>query len=144
MRSRPGPRLPVQLWALAGLYCVASIAHFAHNAEYISLYPNMPGWLTREHVYLAWLAITGVGFIGAVLAAVGWRIRAALSFALYGAFGVDALGHYTLAPCSEHTLVMNATIWFETLAGIMLAASATWCACRQARSRLCSGSFTHH
>jgi len=118
--------LPNPLWVVVGVYCVASLVHFSHNAEYIAFYPNMPTWLTRENVYLAWLAITGVGIIGAVLGAAGWPMTAALFLALYGAFGLDGLGHYALALCSEHTLAMNFTIWFEALAGLSLAASASW------------------
>jgi hypothetical protein len=49
--------LPAHLWVLIAVYFVASLAHFAHNAEFIAFYPNMPSWLTREQVYLAWLAV---------------------------------------------------------------------------------------
>jgi hypothetical protein len=123
------------VWALLALYAIASLIHFSHNAEYIAFYPNMPVWLTREKVYLAWLAITGVGIIGAILVAAGWRTTAALFFAAYGAFGLDGLGHYTLALCSEHTLAMNFSIWFEAVAGVTLAASAGWFAWHQAGLR---------
>ena len=64
---------PRHIWQLAGVYCAASLAHFAHNAEYIAFYPNMPAWLTREQVYLVWLAITAVGAVGIALARLGWR-----------------------------------------------------------------------
>jgi hypothetical protein len=127
------------VWPLLALYGVASLVHFSHNAEYIAFYPNMPSWLTREKVYLAWLAITGVGIIGAMLVAAGWRTTAALFFAAYGAFGLDGLAHYTLALCSEHTLAMNFSIWFEAAAGVMLAVSAGWFAWRQTRIRLSHG-----
>jgi hypothetical protein len=126
-------QLPKHLWVLLTLYGIASLVHFSHNAEYIAFYPNMPAWLTREKVYLAWLVITGVGIIGAVLSAAGWYTTAALFFAAYGAFGLDGLGHYTLALCSEHTPIMNFSIWFEAVAGVTLAASAGWFALRQAR-----------
>ena len=127
--------LPKHLRALLGLYCIASLAHFGHNAEYIAFYPNMPAWLTREKVYLAWLAITGVGIVGALLVAAAWRTTGVVLIAVYGAFGLDALGHYTLALCSEHTLAMNFTIWFEAVAGLGLAASASWFALRNAVGR---------
>ena len=96
--------LPKAVWLLTAVYFAASLAHFVHNAEYIAFYPGMPGWLTREQVYLAWLGITAIG----VLALVSLRLgRHALGVALvgaYGAFGLDGLAHYTLALCSEHTL----------------------------------------
>jgi hypothetical protein len=117
-------QLPGHLWLLLVLYGIASLTHFSHNAEYIAFYPNMPASLTSEKVYLAWLVITGVGIIGVILGAAGWCTTAALFFAAYGAFGLDGLGHYTLALCSEHTLAMNFSIWFEAVAGVTLAASA--------------------
>src|SRR5688572_15595897 len=101
-----------QLWAFVAMYFAASLLHFAHNAEYIAFYPNMPAWLTREKVYLAWLAITGVGVAGLALWGLGWKVAGALCLAAYGALGLDGLGHYSLALCSEHTLAMNLTIWF--------------------------------
>ena len=133
--SRIRVSLPRHLWVLLALYAIASLVHFSHNAEYIALYPNMPAWLTREKVYLAWLMITGVGIVGTVLDATGWCMTAALFLAAYGAFGLDGLGHYTLALCSEHTLAMNLSIWFEAVAGVTLAASAGWFAWRQAGLR---------
>ena len=52
--------LPTHLWVLLAMYTASSLTHFAHNAEFIAFYPNMPGWLTREKVYLAWLSIASV------------------------------------------------------------------------------------
>lgn len=112
--------LPKPLLALVAVYYVASLAHFSHNAEYISLYPGMPGWLNRETVYLVWLGITGLGLIGLLFA---WRARPAIAlllFGAYGGFGLDGLGHYTLALCSEHSLVANITIWSEAATGLVL------------------------
>ena len=117
-------RLPKHLWCLAALYCCASLIHFAHNAQYIAFYPNMPVGITRETVYWAWLAITAIGVAAVALSLAGWRIIAALLLVVYGSFGLDALGHYALALCSEHTLAMNLTIWFEALAGALLAIAA--------------------
>jgi hypothetical protein len=114
---------PTHIRALAFLYCIASLVHFSHNAEYLPFYPNMPDWLTREQVYMVWIVVTSVGVAALVLHALGRRIASALVLALYGAFGFDALGHYALALCSQHTLVQNVTIWFEVLAGATLLAS---------------------
>jgi hypothetical protein len=112
------------LCRFAGLYFLASLLHFAHNAEYIAFYPNMPSWITRENVYLTWLAITGLGALAAALWLLGWRAAALLSMALYGLFGLDGLAHYTLALCAEHTLAANLTIWLEAASGVALAAVA--------------------
>jgi hypothetical protein len=120
-------RFPRHVWVLVLVYFFASLAHFAHNAEYIAIYPNMPTWLTREKVYVAWLAVTAVGVAGLVLMRFGLHALGALLVSVYGAFGLDGLAHYTLALCSEHTLITNVTIWSEATAGLLLMlASALW------------------
>ena len=88
---------PAHVWAMLAIYFLASLVHFANNAEYIAYYPNMPAWITRETVYLAWLAITAVGVAGIVLSRCGLPLLGALSLAAYGACGLDGLAHYTLA-----------------------------------------------
>jgi hypothetical protein len=112
--------LSLPLWLLVAAYFVASLAHFAHNAEYIAFYPGMPGWLTREKVYLAWFAITAVGAIGLVALKARFKALGALLVATYGGLGLDGLAHYTLALCSEHTLATNITIWSEAVLGLCL------------------------
>lgn len=102
------------------LYFAASLAHFWHNAEYISFYPNMPAGLTRESVYLAWLVVTAVGAGGLATMQLGWHATGAALIAAYGALGLIGLGHYTLALCSEHTLATNVTIWAEASLGLLL------------------------
>jgi hypothetical protein len=101
-------------------YFVASLAHFAHNAEYITFYPNMPSWITREHVYLVWLGITVVGALAMLLLRVGSYALGLAVVGVYGAFGLDGLAHYTLALCSEHTFATNVTIWAEAISGLLL------------------------
>lgn len=112
---------PQNVWLLVGLYTIASLTHFVHNAEFIALYPNMPAWITRETVYLAYLAVAGFGVLGLVLMCAGWRIIGAVLIGLYGALGIDGLGHYALALCSQHPLISNLTIWSEVLTGGLLA-----------------------
>jgi len=125
MFSRSFPSTtPAHLWILLVIYFIASLVHFTHNAEFIALYPNMPEGLTRETVYLAWLAVTAVGMAGLVLARTGLRLLGALGLAVYGLLGLDGLLHYTLALCSEHSLAMNLTIWWEVVAGVALAAGS--------------------
>lgn len=115
---------PRYLWVLVVVYFVASLAHFAHNAEYIAFYPNMPAWLTREQVYLAWLGITCIGLAGLAVFRFGFHALGLLLVSVYGAFGLDGLAHYTLALCSEHTLATNITIWSEAIAGLALMLAA--------------------
>jgi hypothetical protein len=95
MRTR-GSFLPVLLLT----YMAASLLHFAHEAEFLGDYPNLPAWLTRSDVYFVWI---GQAFIG-----------------LFAAFGFDGLLHYPRAPFGEHTVAMNFTIWFEVVAAAAL------------------------
>jgi hypothetical protein len=109
---------------LVALYTLASLAHFSHNAEYIAIYPGLPPWMTRESVYLAWLALAS---LGALAVGCGWRGMARTSAALlvlYGLLGTDGLLHYTLALCAAHTLTTNLTIWAEAALGVALAGAA--------------------
>lgn len=113
-------RMPI----LVALYTGASLIHFTHNAEYVAFYPGLPAWMTRESVYLAWLAVASIGLAAGVASWFGCRRTAAVLLGIYGLFGFDGLLHYTLALCSEHSFAANATIWAEVLLGITLACAA--------------------
>ena len=119
-RSITFSSLPHHVWVLVAAYFAASLAHFAHNGEYIAFYPNMPVWLSREHIYLVWLGITAIGASALLLLRLGFRALGVALIGLYGGFGLDGLAHYTLALCSEHTLATNVTIWSEATSGFLL------------------------
>jgi len=109
--DEPSARRGQLLAALLILYAAASLVHFAHNAEFVRDYPNMPASWTRAGVYGAWVALSAIGLSGWLLSrrsAVGL-----LLIALYAALGIDSLGHYALAPMARHTGMMNATILSE-------------------------------
>ena len=135
-RSIRAPALPSPLWLLVAVYFVASLAHFGHNAEMIAFYPDMPAWITRETVYLAWLGITSIGLLAFALARLAFGGLALLLLAVYGAFGLDGLAHYTLALCSEHTLAANITIWSEAVSGLVLLLSSAVLCARRIRRRV--------
>ena len=118
--------LPKHIQLLLVIFFAANLTHFVHNAEYIAYYPGMPSWLTREQVYLAWVAGASVGLSGLLVYRTRLKVLGLALVAAYGALGVDGLAHYALALCSEHTLATNLTIWFEVLAGLslLLASSA--------------------
>lgn len=126
---------PTHLGWLAASYCAASLLHFAHNAENLAAYPNLPAWLTREGVYAAWLAVTAVGGIAALLAWRGRRATSGLVLALYGALGLYGLAHYSRAAPTHHTLAMNGSIVFEAATGALLAVAATRFALASYRAR---------
>lgn len=120
------PSLPKHIRVLLLIFFVANLTHFVHNAEYIAYYPGIPSWLTREKVYLAWVAGASLGLLGLLVYRKKLKVLGLALVAAYGALGIDGLAHYTLALCSEHTLATNVTIWFEVLAGLsLLLASAT-------------------
>jgi len=102
------------------LYGAASLLHFAHNAEYLADYPNLPAWLGRSEVYVVWLGLAAVGLGGYALYRSGWRLAGLLLIGLYAVSGFDGLLHYTRAPLAAHTVTMNFTIWFEIVAAALL------------------------
>lgn len=102
------------------VYTAASFIHFSHNAEYLADYPNMPSWISRLDVYVAWIGVTFTGVSGYVLFSYGYRTAALLMFIMYAGLGFDDLAHYSLASISAHTLIMNTTIWFEVISAVWL------------------------
>jgi hypothetical protein len=109
------------LFLLLALYAAASLIHFVHNAEFLSDYPGLPPSWSRAGVYLAWLAMTAVGAVGALLVSRAHVVKGLLLLAIYSALGLDSLGHYVMAPPSAHTTMMNTTILFEVVAaGLVL------------------------
>ncbi|HET7535985.1 MAG TPA: hypothetical protein VFJ90_06005 [Candidatus Didemnitutus sp.] len=107
----------------ATLYCAASLAHFFHNAEFCGDYPNLPAWISRASVYAVWIGLTAFGGTGLLLSRSRHAALGLTLVAVYAAMGFDGLGHYTLAPMSQHSFTMNFTIWFEVVTGAVLLAA---------------------
>lgn len=112
--------LPKPLLALGLVYLLASLGHFAHNAEFICSYPNLPAWLTSAQVYGFWLAVTALGGLALLLMRRGQRVLGLLVMSAYAALGFDGLGHYAVAPMALHTLGANITILSEVVAALLL------------------------
>jgi len=106
-------------WLLAS-YVAASFIHFAHNAEFLAEYPNLPAWLSRAGVYGAWFAQLAIGVLGYALYRRGRELSGLVVIAAFAMFGFDGLLHYTRAPLSDHSTVMNMTIWTEVVAAAVL------------------------
>jgi hypothetical protein len=100
-------RKGVVLLGLLLLYAATSLLHFWHNAEYLSDYPNLPGWLTRAQVYLSWCGLTALGVLGYGLYRRAHARAGLVVLAVYGLLGFDGLLHYRRAPFASHTLMMN-------------------------------------
>ena len=118
MTSR-GTILKALPWLLAS-YVAASFIHFAHNAEFLADYPNLPAWLSRAGVYGAWFAQLAIGVLGYALYRRGRELSGLLVIAAFAMFGFDGLLHYTRAPLADHTVAMNTTIWTEVIAAALL------------------------
>jgi hypothetical protein len=117
MRSRA-------LLVLLVAHAAASLLHFAHNAEFLADYPNLPASLSRGGVYAAWLAVTALGVLGYLLVRRGFRLAGPGVIAVYALLGFGGLTHYGLAPLSEHTATMNLTIWLEAATAALLLVAA--------------------
>jgi hypothetical protein len=111
-------------WLLL-LYCAASLVHFAHNAEFLEDYPNLPTWLSRAQIYAVWAGITAIGAVGYALHRFGYGLVGLIVVAVYAGLGFDGLLHYGRAPFAEHTAGMNFSILFEVVtAGLLLACTS--------------------
>ena len=104
------------------IYGAASLLHFLHNAVYLRDYPNLPLWLTAGGVMGAWMIVAGTGLVGYLLYSRVTRAGGLTMIAVYAAFGLAGLDHYTVAPVSAHTVAMNLTILLEvaTAAGLLV------------------------
>jgi hypothetical protein len=123
--------VPKVLLVLCLLYAAASLIHFAHNAESLADYPNMPEWLSRAKIYAAWLCLTAVGVVGCFLVHRGFQLIGLLVLALYAALGFDSLSHYVIAPFSAHTGMMHFTIWLDVATAAVLLVAAARLAARR-------------
>jgi hypothetical protein len=117
------------------VYCAASLFHFVHNAVYIDDYPNLPGWISVAGVYITWCGITSIGIAGYLLVRRGYRVAGLAVVAVYGAFGLDGLAHYSLAPVSAHTLTMNLSIWLEAITAVLVLVAVAYMMAGHLRSR---------
>jgi hypothetical protein len=109
-------------WLFAS-YAAATLLHFAHNAEYLAQYPNLPASWSRGEVYAAWCCVMALGLFGCGLYALGHRRPGLACLALYAVLGFGGLLHYTRAPLHEHSPMMNLTIWAEAAMGALLLAN---------------------
>jgi len=119
--SRSQVSVPAPLLLALALYFIASLTHFVHNAEYLHEYPNLPEWLSRGGVYLAWCAVTAIGVMGLLIYRLAAKRVGLACIVAYAALGFGGFDHYVVAPMSAHTAMMNATILFEAAtAGVLL------------------------
>jgi len=118
------------------LYCGASLLHFVHNAEYLVHYPNLPAWISRTSIYVAWGAIFVLGLAGYLLFRRSRTILGLMLLAIYTALGLDGLLHYGRAPMSSHTFGMNFTIWTEVVTASLALGAVLWLAASHLLRRL--------
>jgi len=111
-------------------YAAASLLHFAHNAEYLAQYPNLPSSWSRADIYIAWCCVTTLGVVGYLLYRRGKRAVGLTFLALYAVLGFGGLLHYTRAPLAHHSSMMNVTIWTEVVAAALLLMNVAMVAAR--------------
>lgn len=117
-------------WLLL-LYCGASVLHFVHNAEYLAEYPNLPAWISRASIYIAWCATFAIGHCGYLLYRRRYILPGLIMLVIYTSLGLDGLLHYGRAPISAHSFGMNLTIWTEVATAALALGTALWLAvCR--------------
>lgn len=116
-------------------YASASLLHFTHNAEFLGEYPNLPAWITRAWVYIAWGGQSAVGLIGYLMLRQGRPRPGLIALGIYGLTGFAGLLHFAAAPMSSHTGVMQLTIWVEAATGAALCVVACWWIRRAAHER---------
>ncbi len=133
--SLESPVLSRLLPGLTALYFFASLGHFAHNAEFICTYPNLPAWLTRTQVYASWAGVTAIGALGLFLMHKKRAVQGLLLIAAYAALGFDGLAHYAVAPMAWHTWGANLTILSEVFAAALLLTAACWTLVLRVRDR---------
>lgn len=119
---RPDHRL---LFFLLACYALASFVHFVHNAEFLADYPGLPASWSRGGIYLAWIGMSAVGGVGALLVYRGRESLGLMLLAVYAALGMDSLGHYVVAPLSAHSSMMNTTILLEVGAAALVLSEVT-------------------
>lgn len=107
---------------LVAVYAAATLLHFAHNAEYLAQYPNLPPSWSRAEVYEVWCSVMALGLLGYWLYASGNRKIGLTILGSYAVLGLGGLLHYTRAPMTHHSAAMNMTIWAEAAAGTLLLA----------------------
>ena len=110
------------LLALLILHMGASLWHHIHNGQFLDEYPNLPHGVPMAATFalIAWGVTTAVGLAGYYWVCNGRRLLGFGALGVYAGYGCLALTHYTLAPMSAHTPVMNATILGEALTGLLL------------------------
>jgi hypothetical protein len=129
-----------RLGVLLGVCLAASLLHFAHNAEFLGDYPNLPYWLTRSQVYLTWTVLAAIGVGGFVLYLRRWPSVGLWLMGLYAVTGFDGLLHYSRAPFHAHTAAMNFTIWFEVIAAAALLVAVLFAAVKRIHRRFIDAS----
>ena len=126
-------RIDLTLYVMLALYLCASFIHFAHNAEFLGEYPNLPTFMTRLGVYAAWLGQAAVGIAGILLYRCGRRRSGLALLAVYAILGFDGLLHYVRVPMDAHTAAMNFTIWCEVVAAAALSCATVLASIRPAQ-----------
>ena len=103
------------------LNIIISLGHYLHNMAFLPEYRE-PSWITPALIDSLWLAMTPFSILGYVFFC---RNRLLLSYSflyLYCGLSLLVLGHYAITPIWTLSLEINAIIWAEAIAALILAA----------------------
>ncbi|MEO0347457.1 MAG: hypothetical protein AAF229_14555 [Pseudomonadota bacterium] len=116
---------------LAVINVIVATAHCVDNMVFFDDYPE-PDWITGPMVVDAlFLVALGLLSLGVVAFRRRRRSLSVLGLTGFGLISASALGHYLYAPVSDLSLRMNALIFAEAVAALVLlgfvaASQARW------------------
>jgi hypothetical protein len=106
--------------ALVAASLLASGAHFAHNALFLSSYPG-PTWIPGPwFVVAAWVVVASVLVRGYLWHRSGKPTLALIALSAYTLSCVLVFGHYLYGPPSTFDHLTNALIFCEGISGVGL------------------------
>jgi hypothetical protein len=113
------------LLILIVLNLVVSLGHYVHNIVFLPEY-HEPGWITPAVIDSLWFVMTPFSGIGYVMFSRGKLPLAYTLLYVYCGLSLLVLGHYWLTPIWTLSPVINAVIFSEAIAAIVLAGYALW------------------
>jgi hypothetical protein len=133
----PGSRA-LRILNLVFFFAVASsIVHYTDNYLAFDRFPQegAPGpEITRDSVWIAWLAFTAFGVAGYLFYRRGQIALASALLAVYSVSGLIGIGHWTADGASQLAWWRHAHVATDVLAGLAVFTFAVWSG-RQASRR---------
>ena len=106
----------------------SSIVHYTDNYLAFERFPQSDSGpqITKDSVWIAWIAFTAFGVAGWLLYRRGRIALASALLAVYSLSGLIGIGHYTASGMSELAWWRHVHIWVDILCGVAVLAFAIW------------------